>query len=220
MKNEAIGVINISNKKNNKFFTRQDMEFMEALANQAAIAIDNAKLYELATKDGLTKLYIYRHFYALLETEIQRSLRYQRNMSLLMMDIDFFKNINDSYGHLLGDQILREISSVINSTIRKIDVAARYGGEEFAIILPETSAKSARVIAERLRKNIENMRLEISEEITLQTTVSIGISEFPLHGETAKDIINCADIALYEAKRNGRNCTYQYDNGSCIKVSS
>ena len=106
-KGEVIGVINITNKKHNKLFNQKDLEFITSLANQAAIAIDNAKLYELATKDGMTKLYIYRHFYTLLENEIRRCSRYKRNMSLIMMDIDNFKKINDTYGHLTGDTILK-----------------------------------------------------------------------------------------------------------------
>lgn len=217
-KGEAIGVINIANKCNNKIFNQQDLEFMEALANQAAIAIDNAKLYELATKDGLTKLYIYRHFYTLLENEMRRSLRYNHPLSLLMLDIDFFKSINDNYGHLVGDQILREIANVISQTIRKIDIPARYGGEEFAIILPETYSKEANIIAERLRSNIKNIKLELDNGEFVTTSVSIGISEFPLHANNAKDLINCADIALYTAKKNGRDCIYGFRTTNCIKV--
>lgn len=216
-KGEAIGVINITNKKNNKLFNRQDLEFIEALANQAAIAIDNAKLYELATKDGLTKLYIYRHFYSLLETELKRAQRYKHVLSLLMMDIDNFKMINDTYGHLVGDKVLKEIAATIKSTIRNIDVPARYGGEEFTVILPETTAKDARIIADRLRQNISDIEVTIDATTTIKTTISIGIAEFPICADNEKDLINLADKALYEAKRNGKNCIYESTQNGFIR---
>ncbi len=219
VKGEAIGVINISNKRNNKVFTKIDLEFMEALSNQAAIAIDNAKLYELATKDGLTKLYIYRHFYNLLENEINRARRYKHKLSLLMIDIDNFKKINDKYGHLAGDRILQEIASNIEQTIRQIDIPARYGGEEFAIILPETTCGAARVIAERLRKKIEDLSVVLDDGTILNVTISVGIAEFMIHAQNVKDLINCADIAMYKSKNDGRNCTYEYNIDECIRVT-
>ncbi len=209
-KGEAIGVINITNKKYNKLFNKQDLEFIEALANQAAIAIDNAKLYELATKDGLTKLYIYRHFYSLLETELKRAKRYNHVLSLLMMDIDNFKNINDTYGHLVGDRVLKEIAATIKSTVRNIDIPARYGGEEFTVILPETSGKDARIIAERLRQNISKIVVDVDEMTTIKPTISIGISEFPAYAQNEQELIDSADKALYKAKNDGKNCVYEY----------
>lgn len=209
-KGEAIGVINITNKRNNKLFNKQDLEFIEALANQAAIAIDNAKLYELATKDGLTKLYIYRHFYSLLETELKRAKRYSHVLSLLMMDIDNFKNINDTYGHLIGDRVLKEIAATIKTTVRNIDIPARYGGEEFTVILPETSAKDARIIAERLRTNISEIAVTINETTTIRPTISIGIAEFPLCAQNEQELIDLADKALYKAKNDGKNCVYEH----------
>ncbi len=209
-KGEAIGVINIANKKGDKLFNKQDLEFIEALANQAAIAIDNAKLYELATKDGLTKLYIYRHFYALLETELKRAKRYKHVLSLLMMDIDNFKNINDTYGHLVGDRVLKEIAATIKNTVRNIDIPARYGGEEFTVILPETNSKDARIIAERLRVNISNIEVAIDEENTIKPTISIGIAEYPTCSDNEQELIDLADKALYKAKNDGKNCIYEH----------
>ena len=215
-KGEAIGVINISNKKHDLLFNQKDLEFMTSLANQAAIAIDNAKLYELATKDGLTKLYINRHFMTLLENEIRRCSRYKHNMSLIMLDIDDFKLINDKYGHLVGDQVLREVSGQILSTIRKIDVAARYGGEEFVILLPETTKQGATIIAERLRKNIASLKINTNDDKTVTTTVSMGISQFPNDASAPQDLIDTADKALYNSKRNGKNIISIYENGDFI----
>lgn len=215
-KGEPIGVINITNKLNGKLFNKQDLEFIEALANQAAIAIDNAKLYELATKDGLTKLYIYRHFYTLLENEIKRSSRYSHEMTLLMMDIDNFKSVNDNYGHPVGDQVLREIANCISQTVRKIDVASRYGGEEFTVILPETNINDAKIIAERIRKNINAIKINIKDDIIIQPSVSIGMSEYPSCALDEQTLIELADVALYNAKNNGKNCICEYNpNTGC-----
>ena len=210
-KGECIGIINITNKKNGKLFNKKDLEFIEALANQAAIAVDNAQLYELATKDGLTKLYIHRHFYFLLESEMKRVERYHHVLSLLMLDIDDFKLINDRYGHLVGDMVLKEIAAIIQKTVRHVDIAARYGGEEFAIILPETAIYNSVIIAERLRERIKNIKLEVDNEI-ISPTVSIGIAEYPNSSDNIKDLINWADKALYMSKNNGKDCIHLYFN--------
>ena len=217
-KGEAIGVINITNKKQGKLFNQKDLEFMTSLANQAAIAIDNAKLYELATKDGLTKLYIYRHFYTLLENEIRRCARYKRDMSILMLDIDDFKNVNDTYGHLIGDQILREISRVITDTIRKIDIPARYGGEEFVIILPETAKEDAIIIAERLRKNIAKISVDANDSTKVSPSASIGVAQYPYDGVDPKSLISAADIPLYNSNRIGIAGVSVFSKEGCTLV--
>ena len=217
-KGEVIGVINITNKKHDKLFNQKDLEFITSLANQAAIAIDNAKLYELATKDGMTKLYIYRHFYTLLENEIRRCSRYKRNMSLIMMDIDNFKRINDTYGHLTGDTILKNLAIVLQESIRKIDIPARYGGEEFVVILPETNKEEACIIAERIRKNISQIVVKVNETQNLSPTVSIGVAQYSTDGKEAKELINAADTALYHSKHNGKNMVSTYEKEGCKKV--
>lgn len=219
-KGEAIGVVNISNKKNNKLFNKQDLEFMEALANQAAIAIDNAKLYELATKDGLTKLYTHRHFFTLLDTEIKRAARYNHVMSVVMMDIDNFKSINDTYGHAVGDKVLREVASVIAKTVRKIDMPARYGGEEFAVILPETKGEDATIIAHRLRRKVEAINLTLNDGTVVKVTVSVGIAAFPDAAEDELTLMDFADKALYESKHNGKNCVHLYNEGKFVFVEN
>ncbi len=217
-KGEVIGVINITNKKHDKLFNQKDLEFITSLANQAAIAIDNAKLYELATKDGMTKLYIYRHFYTLLENEIRRCSRYKRNMSLIMMDIDNFKRINDTYGHLTGDTILKNLAIVLQESVRKIDIPARYGGEEFVVILPETDKEEACIIAERIRKNISQIVVKVNETQNLSPTVSIGVAQYTTDGKEAKELINAADTALYYSKHNGKNMVSTYEKEGCKKV--
>lgn len=218
-KGECIGIINITNKKNGKLFNKKDLEFVEALANQAAIAVDNAQLYELATKDGLTKLYIHRHFYFLLESEIKRVQRYHHVLSLIMMDIDNFKHVNDTYGHLVGDMVLKEIAATIQKTIRHVDIPARYGGEEFTIILPETAALNAVIIAERLRKKISEIEVVVDENTIVRPTVSIGIAEFPNAAEDIKELIDWADKALYVSKENGKNCIHLYFDGNFTRYN-
>ena len=218
-KGECIGIINITNKKNGQLFNKKDLDFITSLANQAAIAIDNAKLYELATKDGLTKLYIHRHFYSLLESELKRVQRYRHVLSLLMMDIDNFKGVNDNYGHLIGDIVLKEIASTILKTIRHVDIPARYGGEEFAIILPETPISNAVAIAERVRKKISEIEIKVDETTLIRPTVSMGIAEFPNASNEIKELIDCADKALYVSKRNGKNCIHLYFDEEITRYS-
>ncbi len=218
-KGECIGIINITNKKNGKLFNKKDLEFIEALANQAAIAVDNAQLYELATKDGLTKLYIHRHFYFLLETEMKRVQRYRHVLSLLMMDIDNFKHVNDTYGHLIGDIVLKEIASTIQKTIRHVDIPARYGGEEFTVILPETAVKNAMIIAERVRQKISEIEVKVDDNTVIRPTVSIGLSEYPNASEDIKELIDYADKALYMSKENGKNCIHIYFDGNFTKFT-
>lgn len=219
-KGEAIGVVNITNKKNNRLFNKQDLEFMEALANQAAIAIDNAKLYELATKDGLTKLYTHRHFFTLLDTELKRASRYNHFMSVVMMDIDNFKSINDTYGHAVGDKVLREVAGIIAKTVRKIDMPARYGGEEFAIILPETKGEDATIIAHRLRRKVEELRITLNDGTEVKVTVSVGLASYPDVQEDEIALMDYADKALYQSKHNGKNCVHLYQNSEYLFIEN
>ena len=218
-KGECIGIINITNKKNGKLFNKKDLEFVEALASQASIAVDNAQLYELATKDGLTKLYIHRHFYNLLDSEIKRVQRYHHVLSLLMMDIDNFKQVNDTYGHLVGDMVLKEIAATIQKTIRHVDIPARYGGEEFTIILPETAAINAVTIAERLRKRISEIEVKVDENTIISPTISIGIAEYPNAADDINELIDWADKALYVSKENGKNCIHLYFDGNFTRYN-
>ncbi len=220
VKDEAIGVINITNKKDKNLFNQDDLDFMGALANQAAIAISNAQLYKLAITDSLTKLYIRRHFEYLLDNEVRRSQRYKHHMTLLMMDIDNFKSINDNYGHQIGDEMLKHIAEVIINTVRKIDMPGRYGGEEFAVILPETHKDNAKKIAERLRKKIANIIVRTKNKEEVSPTISIGIASFPMDTEDRNDVIGFADKALYFAKNSGKNCVAEYTTEGCILVEN
>jgi diguanylate cyclase (GGDEF)-like protein/PAS domain S-box-containing protein len=163
------------------------------------------KLKELAITDSLTSLYNRRHFFDLAEKELGRAKRYQHAVSLIMLDLDFFKNVNDTYGHLAGDMALKKVAQLIKDSIRQVDIAARFGGEEFVILLPETEIQQAVLLAERLRKNVRENPL-ILKNGTVDVSISIGISNKkaidPLSVEV---LIHCADQALYEAKKLGRD---------------
>lgn len=166
----------------------------------------NDKLRELAFRDDLTGLYNHRFFQEILEKEIHRSSRYQHPLSLLLLDIDYFKTINDTYGHPTGDRVLKEISLKMIELVRQNDIVARYGGEEFAIILPETGQVGGKVLAQRLRRGIEQLRIpHDNQDIAL--TVSIGLAGIESTDSMVSraELIARSDQALYEAKRNGRN---------------
>jgi diguanylate cyclase (GGDEF)-like protein len=207
---ESIGVINITNKKNGEYFTKDDLSIVTALANQAAVAINNARLYELAVTDSLTKLLIRRHFMQRLEDELRRSKRYQHKLSLVMVDLDNFKEINDTYGHQAGDRVLAEICKIFKKSVRTSDLVGRYGGDEFVFALPETDTTGARVFSERLRKRIEGTQIAF-ESFLIGRTVSIGIATYPDHTEDFSELIKLADVSLLKSKREGRNRTFSYN---------
>ena len=202
---EAIGVINITNKiGGGGGFSNEDLELMTALGNQAAVAINNAQLYEMAITDELTKLFIRRYFNLKLEGELRRSQRYGHELSLVMADLDRFKNVNDTYGHQMGDVVLQTVADLLRKNSREVDTAARFGGEEFAVILPETSYEGALIMAERVRKAVEAAHID---GLPQTVTISLGIASYPHHANHAQDLIKASDTALYEAKRQGRNRT-------------
>jgi len=218
IKDRVTGVINGVNKINQEPFTEEDQRLLEALAQQAAMAVEHARLYELAITDGLTKLFIHRYFQARLEEEMVRAKRYHTACSLILFDIDHFKKFNDTYGHQQGDIVLIEVAKLIKQTVREtVDIPARYGGEEFAIILPETDAKGAHLVAERLRKTIEAYDFP-GQEKALKVTVSLGIATFPDHASVKSVLIKKADMALYECKGRGRNCSFIYNDSLADKV--
>ena len=203
VKDKLIGVVNISKSIPNTY-NDSDRDLFEAIALQAAIAIDKAILYRLAITDGLTKLYIHRYFQQRFDEELQRAKRYSKPLSFLMMDIDHFKIFNDTYGHQVGDRVLKIVARLVEKSVRDVDIVARYGGEEFSVILPELDTQEAEVPAERIRKNIETYDFYVEDKI-VPITVSLGISTYPIHAEEKADIIEAADNALYYSKETGRN---------------
>ena len=208
-----IGVMNFTDKASGDIFTARDLEMLQAIAPQIAVAIDRTvlktragELEQLSVTDALTGLLNRRYLDKRLIEEIQRSKRHRFPMSLMMLDIDAFKQYNDTFGHQAGDQALRIVAGILQDILRGADVAARYGGEEFAILLPQTTSSEAAAIAERLRQRIEH-----TEFPKRNITVSIGIASCSADIETPADIIGAADHALYDAKNHGRNNVRVYD---------
>ena len=168
----------------------------------------NELLTELAIRDGLTQLYNHRHFMDLLNEELARSVRYERKLCLIMLDVDHFKAFNDTQGHPAGDEVLKILADIINSRLRDVDRSARYGGEEFVILLPETDWKDGMVVAEDIRVQVENYPFEGRETQPMgKVTISFGIAEFPADGSDVTSLVKRADEALYMAKNRGRNRT-------------
>lgn len=206
--NTAIGGLFLANKANNERFTLEDEELLLTISYQATVAIENAKLYgeiqQLAITDGLTGLINYREFHRRLTETIEGSKRHHYSISLLMIDIDHFKIFNDTYGHQMGDQVLKIIADILKTQIRVVDVCARYGGEEFVMILRQTDNPQASSLSERIRSTIFAYPFK-HDGIKTQLSVSIGIASFPKDADNAEDLIKKADAALYLAKESGRN---------------
>ncbi len=178
--------------------------------NIMAARLENsqAALEELATLDPLTDVNNRREFYRRLHEEVERSHRYDRVFSLFIMDLDNFKEINDTYGHPAGDRVLKAIAGVVKKAVRPVDILARYGGDEFALILPETPLQKALALAERIRRAVEAHMILLAAGKKVSLTLSIGAADFPKDGKTADKIISAADRYLYESKRSGRNRVY------------
>ncbi len=191
-------------------FSADRINLISTLADQLGMALENANMYRttlhLSITDSLTGLFNARYLYERLDKEISRAKRYGHPLSLFMLDIDYFKRFNDTYGHLSGDEALRQVALVLKESSRGTDTVARYGGEEFCVILPETDAGSAEIIAERVRRAVEAHPVPTGageESVTL--TVSIGIAQMPPALSSAEDLVRVADKALYQAKFAGRN---------------
>jgi diguanylate cyclase (GGDEF)-like protein len=204
--NDVIGVINVTNKRHDKEFTDEDVEMLKAVADQAAVAINKAQLWDMAVTDSLTGLYVRRYFMVKLQEELLRAERYNHILSIVMADLDHFKNINDTYGHDAGDRVLKAIGKFLQQNIRDVDVIARYGGEEFVIMIPEAAQDAAYILSERIRKQFAELKLENFPQIT----ISLGIATYPFDGTDLEDLIKKADSAMYAAKRAGRNQVVKY----------
>ena len=178
------------------------------LCHQYALALQRVRLYQeierTAITDGLTGLHTRRYTLERLEEEIARSKERQIQLAFLMMDVDHFKNFNDTYGHLTGDQILREVGRLIRGNIREIDIAGRFGGEEFCVLLPDTDLDGARYAAERIRHSVEGTQIQAYDN-TVRVTISVGIAIYPKDAKKGEELVDKSDWTLYKAKKQGRN---------------
>jgi len=183
---------------------KQARQKAEELATELLEA--NVKLREMAFRDGLTGLYNYRYFQELMDREVSRSKRHHLGLSLMLFDIDHFKDVNDTYGHPAGDQVLRNLAELVQSTMRISDIVVRYGGEEFAVILPSTDLPGCKVFATRLRRRVEEMETVVSG-MSIRVTISIGVTGYDIAQNSLEKtvMIKTADSALYKAKHGGRN---------------
>jgi two-component system, cell cycle response regulator len=205
---EIIGLIELY-RFSNETFTAAQTRMLSTLANQVALALRNAHEYrktqELTLRDGLTGLYNHAAFQDFLEREFETFRRYNRPLSLIMLDLDHFKAVNDTYGHQTGDFILQELAALGLASVRKADLLARYGGEEFALILPDTDLARAQILAGRLWKKVQEHRFIHHEEV-IPIAISLGVASTGTLEVTRKEeLIRAADAALYRAKEAGRN---------------
>ena len=168
------------------------------------------EIYRLSTIDALTQVFNRRYFQETLTRELSRARRYDRPLALLLFDIDFFKRVNDTYGHRAGDLVLRRIAELVQQRARKVDVVARYGGEEFAVILPEVDTSGGRLFAEKIRRMVEEERFSFEGQ-TIECTISAGVAELSASMANAEELVGCADARLYQAKETGRNRTIAVD---------
>lgn len=212
VKNRLLGLLNL-HKEEVGAFSDSEIKLVQAIANQAAIAIENAQLYEktrtLSNTDELTTLANRRYFQEILAREVAQARRYGSCFSLIMADIDHFKRYNDNHGHLRGDTVLKKVAALMLQSTRGIDLVARFGGEEFVILLPKTGKEGARAAAEKLRQNVaaETFAGADRSQPDGRLTLSLGVAEFPSDSKDIYELIDLADRALYQAKERGRNNT-------------
>ncbi|NCU26990.1 sensor domain-containing diguanylate cyclase, partial [Candidatus Nomurabacteria bacterium] len=205
---KAIGILRVDSAQENNF-TVEDLRFLNAVGDLGAVAIENAQLYErveqLAIRDGLTNLYLRRYLMDRLPEEISRHVRSKSEMSFLMMDLDFFKDYNDKYGHMAGDIVLKMMSASLTDFFSEPgNLIFRYGGEEFCVLLADCSKQKAEQLANEFRQRIAKERILLRRQET-NITVSIGVASFPHDAQGKDDLIHKADLALYQAKKKGRD---------------
>jgi diguanylate cyclase (GGDEF)-like protein len=204
----VLGVIQLVNVEMEQFGDAE-LFFLQALCDYAAIAIENAKwvekIQELTITDDCTGLYNARHLYKTLETEVYRSSRFGYEFSILFIDLDHFKAVNDTHGHLIGSKLLAEIGYLVKAQLRLIDFAFRYGGDEFVVLLPQTGKDQALVVARRLQDGMRNSRFCSEEGLNLNVRASIGLATYPHDARTAHDVIRQADEMMYMVKNSTRD---------------
>jgi two-component system, cell cycle response regulator len=214
-------------KENEAELTRINLELRQEIElrkeTEESLRQSEELYRQLAITDPLTGIFNRRHFFQLANSELQRTCRYSHPLAVIMIDIDYFKRVNDTYGHAIGDQVLQELSSLISSALRSVDIFARYGGEEFIALLPETDLQAVSATAERLRRKVAESPF-CNRQHHINITISIGVSALDLSVQlppsqlgTFDQLVNLADQALYEAKKGGRNrvCVRNGDGGYC-----
>lgn len=205
----VVGVLVVASSQR-RTLSEQECDRLADIAQHSTLALQNAllhtKLEHLSVTDRLTGLYNHGYLHQRLDEEVRRAVRFGRNLSVIILDIDDFKQFNDRYGHPRGDVVLRAVGTIIRDNLREIDIAARYGGEEFVAILPETDTAGAAAVAERIRAGMERWSWSPKESDTpVRVTISLGVATYPTHAVTPAELIEAADQAMYAAKRTGKN---------------
>lgn len=210
VKDQVEGIVHLDSPDRNAF-DEEDLHFVELLTTEISVAIERSLLYSqvksLSIRDGLTGCFNRRKFDEDIEVETARAVRYQRTLSLFMIDIDWFKKYNDSHGHSKGDTLLKKIAGIFTNEVRVVDSVYRYGGEEFVVLLPETDTEKALPVARRLREIVEQEQFEGEEQSqpNKKVTISIGVASFRSDADGKDELLKSADSALYRAKESGRN---------------
>ena len=208
-RDHCLGVIELVNCVGSSGFHERDLALLEALADFAAIALENARhvkrIQELTITDDCTNLYNARHMDFILETEIYRSRRYGYEFSLIFIDLDHFKNVNDTHGHLVGSKLLMEIGQMLKICCRRIDFAFRYGGDEFVIVLPQASKENACTVARRLHQKIGETPWLAADGMNIHITASLGVAAYPTDAKTKVELLHLADEAMYSVKNSTRD---------------
>ncbi len=206
---KCYGVIELINKVEDGNFGDEDLMMLTTIADYTAIAIENAvffnKVQELTVTDDLTKLYNSRFMHSRLDHEVARARRFSYDLSMLFVDLDYFKDVNDNYGHLRGSKLLSEIAQLFVRMIRAVDIACRYGGDEFLIIMPSTTKENAHLVAEKMRKALEEYVFLRDEGLNIRLTASFGVASFPRDATDKDELIHKADNAMYRVKNSTRN---------------
>jgi two-component system cell cycle response regulator len=221
----TLGVLALYDRVGGGPFDDGDLQTLRTFAGQAGIAVHNVRIHEeaqrLSLTDPLTGLWNYRYLRESLRREVERASRFGRTLTVLVLDLDHFKEVNDTYGHAAGDTVLGEFARRIRIGLREVDVAFRQGGEEFVVLLPETDAYGGITVAERLGAAVRDQPVRIenrgAEEVSI--SVSIGIAVYPEHGSTAQQVVDAADDALYVAKKAGRDTYRLAETRNVIKSS-
>jgi len=209
IKSKVLGVIEIINKNESTPLKKRDVEILTTVADYAAIALENSRNYqriqELTITDDLTGLYNSRHLHQIIKNEMDRFERYHNTFSIIFFDLDYFKRINDTYGHLVGSQMLDKVGRVILKNIRKVDLAVRYGGDEFIVVMPQSNKKQAHAVTKRLREAINSEIYFAEEGFNIRITASFGIATFSDDATSKDELLRAVDEAMYQIKNTSRD---------------
>ncbi len=223
IRDRVLGVIELINSAGERSFDEADLPLLGAVADFAAIAIDNARNYkrvsELVITDDLTGLYNARHFQDILEYEIERAQRYKSQVSLMFFDLDRFKSVNDTFGHLVGSRMISEVGQLVRQHIRSSDRGARYGGDEYIIVLPNTGKQGAMTVAGNMLDRFHSHKFMTDSGTRIPITASFGVATFPDDAEDRDSLVRVADSAMYEAKEAGRDRVCSF-SGNLTKIMS